>query len=348
MAKVMGNLEYFMRTKILDDSHKNIYSFALSKKVATTTFKRRATYDVLSILSQRHEKVMRVNFHKYKFKVFDEKFRKKRLKIIFGKINAQRRHKGFRRWRECVEKMVLTDELNEVGPITEHVFEARRLMKNLQDFMRSEGYPEEQIKAIVKEVNFNELNKMRKVACRWKLLSTEENKLMMKAFDHLKMIIELRKIMRHWLNFSNNRVEYVKADMQEAFWRWRTGDLQIACHLDTYPREFLIKKSLKNSDMLVRLAEKEAESATILKLLSAERDGLLEHYLRAQKLALALCRDNHIKGKGVAFRVWQELRKGNSQAEAQAEVMQAVEEMTVAKERVRDIDRENKALADEN
>ena len=51
MAKVMGNLENFMRTKMLDDSMKNIYSFALSKKIATNTFKRRATFDILSFLS---------------------------------------------------------------------------------------------------------------------------------------------------------------------------------------------------------------------------------------------------------------------------------------------------------
>ncbi len=233
MARVLGNLEYFMRTKIQDDALKDIYSFALSKKVATCTFKRRATFDIYSFLNQRHEKVMRRNFHKYKFKVSDEKFWKMRLKIIFGKINAQRRHRGFRRWVQCVEKEMLVEELNEVGPITEHVFEARRLMKNLQDFMRSEGFPDELIKVIAQDVNSGEMNKMRKVAMRWKLLGSSDGKPLMKAFDHLRMITELRKIMRHGLIFSNNRVEYVKADMQEAFSRWRNVDLQRATHLAT-------------------------------------------------------------------------------------------------------------------
>ena len=50
MAKVMGNLEYFMRTKMLDDSFKDIKSFYLSKKLATNRFKRRATYDMYSFL----------------------------------------------------------------------------------------------------------------------------------------------------------------------------------------------------------------------------------------------------------------------------------------------------------
>jgi len=50
MARVMGNLETFMRTKILDDSFKDLKSFSKSKKLATTIFKRRASLDVMSLL----------------------------------------------------------------------------------------------------------------------------------------------------------------------------------------------------------------------------------------------------------------------------------------------------------
>ncbi len=40
--------------------------------------------------------------------------------------------------------------------MTEQVFEANRQIKNLKDFMRTEGYPEEQIKKIVEEVEIKE------------------------------------------------------------------------------------------------------------------------------------------------------------------------------------------------
>jgi hypothetical protein len=59
----------------------------------------------------------------------------------------------------------------------------------------------------------------------------------------------------------------------------------------------------------MRLAEEEAEGDAVLKHLSLQRDELLEHYIRSQKLALALCRDNHIKGKGKRFNVWAGMRK---------------------------------------
>lgn len=72
MAISLSNLERFMRTKMLDDSFKDVKSFALSKKLATSILKRRATFDIYSFLNQRHEKVLRRRFGQYRFKVFNE------------------------------------------------------------------------------------------------------------------------------------------------------------------------------------------------------------------------------------------------------------------------------------
>ena len=64
---------------------------------------------------------------------------------MFGNMWAQRRHSIFRQWKQRTLDMRLTQELNEKGPVAEELFEARRLLKNLVDFMRSEGIPEERI-----------------------------------------------------------------------------------------------------------------------------------------------------------------------------------------------------------
>lgn len=43
--------------------------------------------------------------------------------------------------------------LNEIGPVTEQVFEANRAIKNLKDFMASEGFTKEEILEWEKRVN---------------------------------------------------------------------------------------------------------------------------------------------------------------------------------------------------
>lgn len=106
MGVVMGNFEKFMRTKILDDSFKNVKSFYLSKKMATDTLKRRSTFDALSFLCQRHEKILRMFFNRYKHNVSNYDQRKARARIIFIKFNASRRHRAFRRWRYYTEKHI--------------------------------------------------------------------------------------------------------------------------------------------------------------------------------------------------------------------------------------------------
>ncbi len=62
------------------------------------------------------------------------------------------------------------------------------------------------------EVNEGELRKLCWCVTRWRFSSPAdsrkkvENKLLIKAFDHLRMAVAFRKLMRYWLNFSNNRV----------------------------------------------------------------------------------------------------------------------------------------------
>lgn len=134
--------------------------------------------------------------------------------------------------------------------------------------MRSEGYPEELIKQKVGEAQERQTARLRYGALRWRLASNGDAQLKIKALDHWKLMIALRKLMRHWLIVGNNRVQWGKADMQEAFGRWRLGDAERAGALDAKPREELLVKNLKQSNELLSLANKEAESDGILKHLS--------------------------------------------------------------------------------
>ena len=86
-------------------------------------------------------------------------------------------------------------------------------MKNLTDFTRSEGVPEEEIRRILQDLNQNELGKIDKGLRRWRMAGKAEGKLLIKAFDHWRMLIATRMMMKRLLNFSNNRVQWAKADM---------------------------------------------------------------------------------------------------------------------------------------
>jgi len=74
----------------------------------------------------------------------------------------------------------------------------------------------------------------------------------------------------------------------------------------------------------------------------------LEHYIRAQRLALAACHERLLAGKKKAFRAWASLLKEGAREEGQVEIMAVVDRLTAIKDKVREIEKENLELAQEN
>lgn len=175
-----------------------------------------------------------------------------------------------------------------------------------------------------------------------------KKRLLIKIFDHFKMAVKIRKILRYWVNFSNNRVQWVKADMQEAFRKWAQGDSQRAMDLDRKNYAYLQEKNMKQSQVLINIAEKEHYNDAMIKHLSLQRDELLQHYIRGQRLGLSMCRENHIKGKGKYFNVWKAIFIEAKKVESTSRLRLEVERMTAAKEKKRQIEEENLTLANEN
>jgi hypothetical protein len=79
---------------------------------------------------------------------------KKRIMLRIDNVNLR---DAFRVWAQWSEKLRFAEELNATGPVTEFVFEAKRTMFNLIEFMRSEHYDEETIAYWVKySININD------------------------------------------------------------------------------------------------------------------------------------------------------------------------------------------------
>lgn len=58
-------------------------------------------------------------------------------------------------------------EINEVGPVTEEVFEATRMQRNLQAFMRSEAFTSEEVKDMSHRVKNKNNELLLKSVRRW-------------------------------------------------------------------------------------------------------------------------------------------------------------------------------------
>lgn len=114
------------------------------------------------------------------------------------------------------------------------------------------------------------------------------------------------------------------------------------------PLKYLQAYNLKQTNELLTLANREAKADYDLKDYSLQRDELLEHYIRGQRLALSACHERLLSGKKKAFRTWAHILKVASRGEGQQQVMEVVDKLTAIKDKKREIEKENQELAQEN
>ena len=82
--------------------------------------------------------------------------------------------------------------------------------------------------------------------------------------------------------------------------------------------------------------------------MNIQRDELLDHFIRSQKLALSALAQNHIRSKRKAFNRWRQDVFEQHRQEHNDMIREGVEAIAEIKERSKRIEVENESLAQEN
>ena len=302
LGRTLGNLERLFRTKQYMASFKTIKSFSVSKKLKNEESRQQGIHDFRSLLLQYHEKTLRNYFGRYRAIVKSKSSRSNNVKKIMLKIDNVNLREGFEAWRKYTMDQNLIQEVNETGPVTEEVFEANRTITNLKAFMRKENYTEEEIAKKVESVNDQNHYLMNKLVKRLKL--SKDEKFMCRCFEHWRMWIGVKRIFKYHLRKCNNSIKPVLCDLYHAFERWKRGDAEMVRQLDTFDFAELADMNIEQSKVLDGLADREAEDSAVINHLNLQRDELLDNYVKAQKLALSLLKDNHRHSREQAFNRW--------------------------------------------
>lgn len=310
LAVTISNLEKLFRDKTTMDTFNTIKSFSRSKKLATTSFKRKALEDSISILTQKHIIWLRKYFCRYKAIIKVKHNNGIHTLRILKKIDNANLRCAFEIWRKQNVKILLAEDLNQTGPVTEQVFEANRTIRNLKSFMAKENYTPEEIAKKVKEVEETNRRQMEMVVKRLKI--PKGDRVMCRAFGHWVFWIKIKRLMKYHLRFANHSVQPVLCDLRWAFEKWKRSDKDKAAYLDTFDFEELADMNVKQAKGIDLLADREAENSTMINHLNIQRDELLEHFIRAQKLAMSALRDNQRKSMRQSISIWKEYSKACS------------------------------------
>ena len=116
-------------------------------------------------------------------------------------------------------------------------------MKNLIEFMRKEGFTEEEIQDKLKKLKENNQDKMQKMIKRWQLPA--EKRPLIKYLDRWMLWLKMRKLMKYHLRWCNNVINPAKCDIQWAFKKWNQSDKRLAEYLNTFTRNDIKELSVK-------------------------------------------------------------------------------------------------------
>ena len=109
-----------------------------------------------------------------------------------------------------------------------------------------------------------------------------------KFFDRWRSYIHSRKLFKYWLKFVDKRSQLVKSDLHFAFDKWRSFHPDQHRRLTLLPKKDLSKKAFKNNKILDNLADGISDKENTIDHLNAQRETLLDNYIKAQRLALTL------------------------------------------------------------
>ena len=155
----------------------------------------------------------------------DKNFRAQHCRKIFHRIADFNVRDAFTRWHRITDQIVFAEEMNQTGPITEHVFEANRLAHNLKEFMRSENITEEEITATDNKVKEYNQFLMEKALKRFRI--TKEDKKAVGALEHWKKWIATKNLFNYYVKEGNNVTQFGKCDLNWAFKKWLNADHQM-------------------------------------------------------------------------------------------------------------------------
>lgn len=131
--------------------------------------------------------------------------------------------------------------------------------------------------------------------------TNSEFQIMPKAFNQWKAWVARRKFVRHRANYVLNHMRH---PCSRLFYRWKYEHADAARRLKALSKQQLIDKIIADENLIGATEARLVRMDDAIDHLAMQRETLLGHYMRGQKLAVALFRNNYLKTMMRAFLRW--------------------------------------------
>ena len=215
--------------------------------------------------------------------------------------------------------------------------------------MKDEGFTQRQIDEMTNKGQRKGDAILRKAIGRWKTFSSgPDGYLQTKMFDRWRQYVHMRKIVKYWLNFIENRQQLVKSDLSYAFNKWKHSfsdkheELQKLSYAELKRRAAMAGKVQEELADITQLDED-----TVLHL-NDQNDELFNNYKKAKRLALALSRDNMYFAKVRSFNKFED-HNNECKGRYYDDILgRNIEMIAALKDKIKEVENDNEDLAASN
>lgn len=122
-----------------------------------------------------------------------------------------------------------------------------------------------------------------------------------KAYNTWREFVRLRKHARQAARLVLNNIHH---PLSGWFFRWKYDCADTQARMQNFSKQQLIDKIIADENLIGATEQRIKRMDDGIDHLAIQRENLLGHYIRGQKLAIALCKNNYLKTVFRAFLRW--------------------------------------------
>jgi len=217
----------------------------------------------------------------------------------------------FHKWRHNVDRLNLAELVNTEGDVVLERNQAQRNAKRLREELVNSGYAPEQIDDFLATKSEQQRANMQKAVVCLFFKNTDFN-IIPKAMNQWKEWVKSRKRVKENARFILNCLNH---PLTIYFKKWKFEKADAERVLDKLSKKQLIDKIVADENLIGSSKSRIQRMDQAIDHLNIQRDNLLEHFIKGQRLALAKVNNNYLATVFRAFARWKKYCQAGEQAE---------------------------------
>ena len=272
--------------------------------------------NVGAVLNRIVKRRLALYLHQLKIRTERRDFKEKFLRRMLTHTVEYRKRHFFNKWKHCTKCENIADKVNKEGDVVMRRNQLARQAAAMKKKLVELGYSPEAIDKYLDEKSAQQRANMQKGIVSLFFRNSDGFNVVPKAFNQLKAFVRMRKLYRE---NALKVINWIKHPLAPSFRKWKYDMQDAMKKLDGISKQDLIDKIIADENLIGSTNSRLDRMGNSIDTLAFQRENLFGHFVRGQKLAVALIKNNHKKSMFRAFIRW---KRASSDGGTQAMIEQ--------------------------